>query len=1057
MAFQLKVSNSLNSLADALAVQMKNTNSVFQPIFVITQTEGMNNWLKLQIATRMGISANIQFLKPNDIINNVFSLLGGRFTRSISAHDLNWLLFKILAENEFISKYPKIAAYYHYEGLDSEVKRMALAEKIADLFDQYQIYRPEMIEKWNSKPEEDGEWQNYLWNRAKELAGKAFPDKTIIGKYILKSLEDPKLCEDLKSKMPQLHFFGISLITEYHLHIFHSLSKVIHVDFLLLNPAPYDYWYEDKSERIIDFLKSKNILSKSEEALANPLLVGWGKIIQDTFMLLFQEEQTLNTYEEVNVIEPATDTLLHQIQHAVFNNQKTDLHFSKQQIKDGSISINSCFSPVREVEVLYNYLVHLVHQKEEQLSARDIVVMVSDIDLYASYIKAVFDNAPYAFRYTIADESYAVSDSISNTLLEILSLTEQNFSSDKIVGLLDFSALRNHFQISDLSIIRQLVDTANIRFGIQGKREDDSDYISWDYGMKRIMYGLCMSGAQEYGAGEDSFYPLDLLEGFDSFTGTRFVYFVQALIESIQQRKRKQTISEWVVYIENTIRIFIGEKEELEDEDYLLLLHQLENYNVLEEIFTEPISYEVFLHNFGPILSNAKRSKAFVGGGITFCSLIPMRSIPFKVVALLGIDFDKFPRKDKKVSFDLMQQSKRRGDRNIKDNDKHLFLETLLSAEQYFYLSYIGQSVKDNTSFPPSALVDELIDFIASNSDDQKELRKTFVQKHPLHGYSKKYNSSNNALYTYLLERKSSLDHSFEEKKLEEIDFSEINLHQFVSFFKNPFKGFYNHVLNVYYDEEDLSLRETEIFQLDHLEQWSLRNQLLSIEDNDLFALEAYKVKTGTLPLKNMARVVLENMNEDIQNTKAIYQRLCSDFEEESLSIDLVIGDSKLIGTIQGIFNNQLIRHSFSKGENKYLLDAYLHYLILIAFGSSVSLRYISHNKGAAFSALSISQEEAKRRLQELLKIYKRGHFEILAFNCDFKISGKKLMDMKAENFDKIIYDHFNNFKAPCNDAYLKKEYANGFFGSEDIFERYRELAHSLLLPVENLFPDYPF
>src|SRR5699024_4494538 len=274
---------------------------------------------------------------------------------------------------------------------------------------------------------------------------------------------------------------------------------------LIQNPAPDIYWYEDKPDRVIDFLKRKGILPKSEESFGHPLLVGWGKIIQDTFMMLFENEETLNNYSEIGVEAPLTDTLLHHIKNTIFNNQKEDILFSSNQLNDGTITVNSCYSPIREVEVLYNYLVHLVDQKTEDLSARDIVVMVSDIDLYASYIKAVFNNAPYKFRYTIADESFSASDSISNTLMALLTLTEDQFTSEKVVGLLDYSGISKHFGITDVELIRKWVEKANIRLGISGNREDDSDYISWKYGLKRMMYGMCMSGGKEFGKGEKSF------------------------------------------------------------------------------------------------------------------------------------------------------------------------------------------------------------------------------------------------------------------------------------------------------------------------------------------------------------------------------------------------------------------------------------------------------------------------------------------------------------------------------------------------------------------------
>src|SRR5690606_635358 len=216
----------------------------------------------------------------------------------------------------------------------------------------------------------------------------------------------------------------------------------------------------------------------------------------------------------------------HHVQNSIFNNEKKDILFSENLLSDGSITINSCYSPTREVEVLYNYLVHLVEKKQEKLSARDIIVMVSDIDLYGSYIKAVFDNAPYKFNYTIADESYVVSDTISNALFSILSLNEQQFTSEKVISLLEFSSIRKQFQIENTAFIRHIVDAANIRFGFSGNREHDTDYVSWEYGLDRIMYGLTMHGGNEFGTGEKSFFPIDLVEGFDMFNMVRFVYFV---------------------------------------------------------------------------------------------------------------------------------------------------------------------------------------------------------------------------------------------------------------------------------------------------------------------------------------------------------------------------------------------------------------------------------------------------------------------------------------------------------------------------------------------------
>src|SRR5690606_15455655 len=233
------------------------------------------------------------------------------------------------------------------------------------------------------------QWQKELWLRAKKVAGEIFPDKTLIGNYIKSGLSNPEKATYIQQKMPVAYLFGISVITQYHLQVFQHLSARIDINFLIINPSPYDYWFEDRSEKLLYFLKKKGRAHESETVTGNPLLLGWGKIIQDTFSLLFENEELINDYDTVDSHDPPRDTLLHKIQHSVFQNTKEEKenYYNTEDIADGSITINSCYSPAREVEVLYNFLVQLAGVRKEKISSRDIVVMVSDVNLYASYIK----------------------------------------------------------------------------------------------------------------------------------------------------------------------------------------------------------------------------------------------------------------------------------------------------------------------------------------------------------------------------------------------------------------------------------------------------------------------------------------------------------------------------------------------------------------------------------------------------------------------------------------------------------------------------------------------
>ncbi|QJB41135.1 exodeoxyribonuclease V subunit gamma [Chitinophaga oryzae] len=1066
MAIYLKVSNSLNSLAAGLSDDLKAAgNGVFQPHYIITQTEGMNNWLKLQLAYKMGIAANCRFMKPNDLLFHLYLLLGGPFTQVLSPQNLSWLLFKLMGEPEFAEKYPEVAAYFNEGEGESELKRMGLAEKVADLFDQYQVYRPEMIKEWsqaNPASLKDDEWQAWLWAKVKAVSGSALPDKTLVGNYILETLFYKGPHAGLASKMPAVHLFGLSIITAYHIKILHELSSYIDIHFHIINPAPVVYWFDDKSEKQLARWRQKGLeeqKSSDPRNVGNALLTGWGRVIQNTFGLFFQYDAFINAFEEIGIEEPIPDSLLHKVQHDIFTAATDHRHLlSLEDIQDGSLTINSCYTIAREVEVLYNYLVHLVDQRQEYLSPRDIVVMVSDIDAYAPYIKAVFNNAPYKFRYTIADESYTDNDNLFNALYALLTINEDNFTAEAVMQLLDFSYIRNRFGLNDPVRLRSIVEAANIRFGIEGKKSEETHFVSWRYGIQRIMYGICMSGEEEYGYGDDSFFPLDVQEGSDAHETIRFCHFAEVLMASIEERKKLRSIADWVKYTEQVVHNLVFEQQEEVDEDYNALIKQLTDYHSLNDYMQEPVAFEVFSHSLLQALTGSTRAGLFVNGGITFCSLIPMRSIPFKVVALMGLNFDKFPRREIRSSFNLMEKQWQRGDRNVKENDKHLFLETVLSAQQYLYISYVGRNAKDNTPLPPSALVDELVDYIISGvKDGAEKVRDLLITQQPLQGFSRKYSMGNDRLYSYLNRYQDTGKAVInQQKKIDPVTFEEVTLDELVSFFKNPFKAYYNKVLGIYYNDEQILLSDTELFSLDNLQQWSIKNQLLPVTEADKRTLQKRLVKKGQLPLNNMAFVAIQQVEERVHPVRTLYENATQGSPEQKVSFETDIDGTLLKGTISNVYNDQLLQISWSRNETKYMVEAYVRYLAGVASGTVKGMQYISGaKKEAIFNASGLSREAAYSRLRELMKIYKSGFNKIVPFYPDFGTAPKDLPDLDSKAFDDLVEKKLNNYQFPCNDNYILQEYEKGFFSDEAVLAEYKQLCGQLIVPLAEIFPDY--
>src|SRR5690606_16281094 len=118
---------------------------------------------------------------------------------------------------------------------------------------------------------------------------------------------------------------------------------------------------------------------------------------------------------------------------------------------------------------------------------------------------------------------------------------------------------------------------------------------------------------------------------------------------------------------------------------------------------------------------------------------VPMRSLPFRLVCLLGLDDGAFPRRNPPAGFDLIARHPRRGDRARRLDDRYLLLETLLSAREALYLSYVGRDPRDNAELPPSVLLSEVleaVDLTVAPLADGRKASQRIVIAHPLQPFA---------------------------------------------------------------------------------------------------------------------------------------------------------------------------------------------------------------------------------------------------------------------------------------------------------------------------------
>jgi exodeoxyribonuclease V gamma subunit len=1082
MLFSLNVSHSLKSLFDTLQVHLQQEQSdPFTAQWLVTQTEGINNWIRYRYAERSGIAANLAFAKTNDLVGRIFHWIVPHEKPLLDRTTVTWTLYQLLEEDDFMIGFPDKAAY----GKGQPVKQMAFAMQMADLFDQYQVYRHTHIGEWNKyidRQEEVKDWQQYLWVRLKQKTRDRFIDRFELAEKLKLALLVPEHQDLIRQRIPQLHFFGMAIITPYYLDLFKTLSSFLPIHFYLLNPCPEHPWMDTQTEKQIAKMriKGKQVIPEEYVLKGNDLLIHWGRILKESFYLLVQDELAVNAYTVVDTLPPCSTnaSLLQKIQYDIYMNaaEEERLPLLKEDLSDGSVVINGCYTPVREVEVLYNFLLQqFANSKSGRMGARDVLVLVSDIDAYAPIIHAIFRHGPKELPYTIADESIVSGNTIFSALKEILSLSIYSLKSEEVLSLLESPFIRRKFGFIDATSVRQAVREASIFFGTTSVKPDSNLYqqsevwmLSWEYGLKKMIYGLCMSGSTEYFDGTDWLYPLDTAEGAAMEERLRLLHFYQVLRKWLNDRREDRTLTEWATYLLELMHEMIVEPGEEEDQEYAYFIRLIEEWKTQDTEEQEKISYDVFRYAFFHRLDQEKRQKIFAGAGITFCSLVPMRSVPHKVVAMLGINFDSFPRKDQTLSFNMMhgEENKQIGDRDIRENDHHLFLETLLSAEQTLYISYIARSQKDGSLLPASSIVDHLIDYVARGVNvDSDSLRKEWITVHPLHHFSYQYDGIHKISYLHDQQFVSAV--SLEEKIPEEntFDFTQIPLANLASFMENPPKWYLNKALGIYYNDEEALIPEHELFTVDTLKGWAIKHALYkemlygeTLPDEDQFKQLLKRLKqSGMIPLANVGKEVFLEYQEMVSPYVEAFRSFTNGNLPDKIEIHLPIGSSTLVGQIDMIFGENLIYFTDSSSIFKNLIRAWVYYLAALQKKSTLSFCFICKlNKQMQLLQLpagTITDTEAKQILTNMMEHYRLGHFEWFRFFPELGRNGLKAVSGDYVSFvawyNKII-DNKKEFR--LKDQYLLKAAENGFYDASH-YEELKNNVQMYMQPLANYFP----
>jgi exodeoxyribonuclease V gamma subunit len=902
------------------------------PETVVVQSQGMARWLAMELARRYGVWANGAFPFPNAFLRQVFGqVLGPELVLEAWQRPvLVWRIMALLPELGRDAAFSQVAAY-----ATTPLKTYQLAAVLADLFDQYVIYRPDFIQQWEAGDQDDF-WQATLWRRLR--ATIAQPHRADLFSRCLARLGGDDCC--LGALPPRVAIFGISSMPPRHLEVFAALSRHLEVNIFFLNPCRKQ-WGDIMPERAISRLERRTGLDRQAHFLDqdNGLLASMGQLGRDFFSLLLDHQAVEHEF----FLEPEAGSLLAAIQTDILELRAP----AAGQNDDGSLCFVSCHSPMREVEALHDHLLGLFSEHPD-LEPRDILVMAPDVSRYADLVEAVFaGNAEKLLPYTVADQSHAQEECIA-AFFQVLALATSRFKALDFVALLEVGALRRRFQLdlADVRLINSWLAELRICWGRDGADRarlglPPYEENSWQAGLDRLLLGFAMADDQLFAG----ILPFDGAHLEPELAG-RFLGLYHTLSQWADRLRQPYDLPTWSsLLLELTSEIFVPDQdEERQLQTLRTALAALAQEAGLAD-FQASLGLEVVEARVRAAVSQELSPYGFMGGGITFCSLLPMRAVPFKVICLLGMNDGDFPRSPARFGFDLMAAEFRRGDRSMRFDDRYLFLEALLSARRQLYISFLGRSVLDDTELAPSVLVRELLEYVArlrcspgAGDKEMAAMAADLVRQHHLQPFHPDYFQGDPTSFSA---KDLAAAQALNGNRQGRVDFGaglplpeaapekrELELASFQRFWQSPARFFCEQRLGLRLERQEEALAEEEPFGLQGLDRYALSRDLAQgvLAGHPLSFAEARA--RGVLPHGAMAQVVYQELTAGARSfAKQVAALGGGPFVSQAAT--LAVGPYTLMVELADLNELGQFHYRFGKMDGRHILRAWLSHLVV--------------------------------------------------------------------------------------------------------------------------------
>lgn len=960
----------VDALVDVLATPAASWNT---PELVAVQGKGVDRWLAQQLANRMGIWALPAFPFPRALIDTVLDATLGTSedAAGYEPDQLRWSIASMLPE---LLPHDDFATLEHYlaqrGGGDSAL--LSLADAIARTFDRYLVFRPELILRWERSNDPESaplRWQRHLWRQLRtQLGDHHLAARARAFKQATQASEPRPTAGVLPSR---ICLFGFSSLPPLYIDLLANAAEQTEIHLFVLSPSPE--WFVETQ---------------------HPLIHTLGRLGRDFLDLL--AEQVNDVTEADHFVSAHPPTQLGHLQRDLFELQVREPALPAPDCD--SFSVHACHGPLREAEVLHDLLLQAFNDSPG-LKPEDVCVLCPDLERYDPTVRAVFDKEgvlPVGAPDHAGEQRPAVEAAAKRVLAFLLGRADVQSLLDMISDPLTME--RWQITQEDLAHIRRYLAASEVRWGWDSEHRARLGHPrltthTWHDALDRIALGFATRRPTHLGT--VTTVPVSSSE--DAFMWGKLLAPLEQLQRLAQQCGTPKPLAGWQGLLSEAVGTVLPTTV-LKSEAARGLREALTAIAGLaaNARFTGEVSFPAIAEEVTRLLQRAQHRSASFAGGITIAELSHVRAVPFRVVALVGMNEGAFPRSDTLTGFDIMREQQRRGDRDGRKEDRQVFLELLLSTRDKLIVTYTGQDPVDGAKLPPSSVVSDLLRVQENmyTRGMEERSRPSSPQEHGLHPFSERYLRQSDQPFFTFSGFAEEASRQCMQPRVDEQPFADVTLPStlsnealplgaLLSFFRNPSRG-YAQALSVDLADRLVTLESRDTTELTPLKRFRLQDLLLqaSLAGQQSSEMMATVRDAGWLPpgaLGSHWGVQLERFCRELTQASAPL------LEREVLpavEIDLNCGNTHLVGLLTGLGPSGLLEVQPGRVTAARELDLWIRHTSLCAMHPNQSFESVLFGRsdtpkgklGAAVDVVSFrTVEEPVAVLSDLIGLYRAG------------------------------------------------------------------------------------